>query len=32
MARTLERMDEYRMVRRVLMAEASEGRVRGRSM
>ena len=25
-----ERMDEYRMVRRVLMAEVSGGRVRGR--
>ena len=24
------RMDEYRMARRVLMAEVSEGRVRGR--
>ena len=27
----LERMDEYRMARRVLMAEVSGGRVRGRS-
>ena len=26
-----ERMDEYRMARRVLMAELSGGRVRGRS-
>ena len=26
----VERMDEYRMARRVLMAEVSEGRVRGR--
>ena len=26
----LERMDEYRMARRVLMAEVSGGRVRGR--
>ena len=26
----VERMDEYRMVRRVLMAEVSGGRVRGR--
>ena len=26
----VERMDEYRMARRVLMAEASGGRVRGR--
>ena len=26
----VERMDEYRMVRRMLMAEVSEGRVRGR--
>ena len=26
----VERMDDYRMVRRVLMAEASGGRVRGR--
>ena len=26
----VERMDEYRMVRKVLMAEVSEGRVRGR--
>ena len=25
-----ERMDEYRMARRVLMAEVSEGRLRGR--
>ena len=27
----VERMDEYRMVRRVLMAEVGGGRVRGRS-
>ena len=27
----VERMDEYRMARRVLMVEASGGRVRGRS-
>ena len=27
----VERMDEYRMARRVLMAEVSGGRVRGRS-
>ena len=27
----VERMDEYRMARRVLMAEASGGRVRGRT-
>ena len=26
----VERMDDYRMARRVLMAEFSEGRVRGR--
>ena len=26
----VERMDDYRMARRVLMAEVSEGRVRGR--
>ena len=26
----VERMDDYRMVRRVLMAEVSGGRVRGR--
>ena len=26
----VERMDEYRMARRVLMAEVSEGRVQGR--
>ena len=26
----MERMDEYRMARRVFMAEVSEGRVRGR--
>ena len=26
----MERMDEYRMARRVLMAEVSGGRVRGR--
>ena len=26
----VERMEEYRMARRVLMAEVSEGRVRGR--
>ena len=26
----VERMDEYRMARRVLMAEVSEGRVRGK--
>ena len=26
----MERMDEYRMVRRVLMVEVSGGRVRGR--
>ena len=26
----VERIDEYRMARRVLMAEVSEGRVRGR--
>ena len=26
----VERMDEYRMVRRVLMAKVNEGRVRGR--
>ena len=26
----VERMDEYRMARMVLMAEVSEGRVRGR--
>ena len=26
----VERMDEYRMARRVLMAEVTEGRVRGR--
>ena len=26
----VERMDEYRMARKVLMAEVSEGRVRGR--
>ena len=26
----LERMDEYRMARRVLMAEVSKGRVQGR--
>ena len=28
----VERMDEYRMARRVLMAEVSGGRVRGRPM
>ena len=28
----VERMDDYRMARRVLMAEVSGGRVRGRSM
>ena len=28
--RCVERMDEYRMARRVLMAEVSGGRVRGR--
>ena len=28
----LERMDDYRLARRVLMAEASGGRVRGRPM
>ena len=28
--RHVERMDEYRMARRVLMAEVSGGRVRGR--
>ena len=28
--RHMERMDEYRMARRVLMAEVSGGRVRGR--
>ena len=28
----IERMDEYRMARRVLMAEVSGGRVRGRLM
>ena len=26
----VERIDEYRMARRVIMAEVSEGRVRGR--
>ena len=28
----MERMDEYRMTRRVLMAEVSGGRIRGRTM
>ena len=28
----MERIDEYRMARRVLMAEVSGGRVRGRPM
>ena len=28
----VERMDEYRMARRLLMAEVGEGRVRGRPM
>ena len=28
--RHMERVDEYRMARRVLLAEVSEGRVRGR--
>ena len=30
MVRHVERIDEYRMAGRVLMAEVSEGRVRGR--
>ena len=30
MAKACERMDEYRMARRVMIAEVSGGRVRGR--